>query len=179
VAPAAVYIGLGSNLGDRFQALEKAVQNLKALDDSVLTAVSGIYETSPVGLESGLFLNTVAAIAADMGPRQLLAALMNMEQAMGRTRQEGSGDARIIDLDILLYGDTVIQDQDLILPHPRMLLRRFVMEPLAELAPAVQIPPSGISAHEAAERLAKEHPEQIIRRLGTLEEIRENLKSDV
>jgi 2-amino-4-hydroxy-6-hydroxymethyldihydropteridine diphosphokinase len=178
VAQEAVYIGLGSNLGDRIGALRTAVENLMALENSKLTAVSGIYETSPVGLESGPFLNAVAGIVTGLLPHPLLFKLMDMEKDMGRERvvkmkgKTGSPQARVIDLDLLLYGNAKIRDKDLELPHPRMLHRRFVLEPLAELAPEIEIPPSGITVSEAAKRLAIEHPEQKIRRLGTLEEIR-------
>jgi len=183
VTSGAVYIGLGSNLGDRFVALETAFQSLKVMEDSQLTAVSGIYETSPVGVNSGLFLNAVAGIATGLSPRRLLARLLSLENDMGRARGKvrgiGSKGARVIDLDLLLYGDTEIHDRDFQLPHPRMLHRRFVMEPLAELAPDLKIPPSGISARTAAARLAKYSPEQEIRRLGTLEEIKESSRFEV
>jgi 2-amino-4-hydroxy-6-hydroxymethyldihydropteridine diphosphokinase len=158
-----------------------------ALEGSKLTAVSGIYETSPVGLESGPFLNAVAGIVTGLLPHPLLSKLLELEKDMGRVKggpgriigKTGSVQPRVIDLDLLLYGDVRIQDQDLELPHPRMLHRRFVLEPLAELAPEIEIPPSGITAREAAKRLAKEHPEQKIRRLGTLEEIKKSLRFDV
>jgi len=173
------YIGLGSNLGDRVEALGTAVDELRALKNSHLTAVSGLYETSPVKAQGGTFLNAVAVIETGLEPAELLKTLLNLEKAMGRPPKHDRGGPRRIDLDILLYGNTCIEEAELILPHPRMLRRRFVMEPLAELAPNLSIPPTGITALEAAARLAKNHPEQEIERLGTMQEVKESLRFDV
>ena len=173
------YIGLGSNLGNRILALETAVEKLKALPDTRYNALSGLYETSPVEAEGGPFLNAVAVIETVLEPGILLEALLGMETAMGRTRQPGKTGSRLIDLDLLLYGNSTVEEKKLTLPHPRMLGRRFVMEPLAELAPDLKVPPTGITAFKAAANLAKSHPEQEVRRLGTLEEIKERLRFDV
>jgi 2-amino-4-hydroxy-6-hydroxymethyldihydropteridine diphosphokinase len=173
------YIGLGSNLGDRVLALETAFEKIKALPDTRGLTLSGLYETSPVELEGGFFLNAVAAIETGMGPDLLLEFLLGLEAAMGRTRKQGESSSRDIDLDLLLYGDTVTERENVTVPHPRMLSRRFVMEPLAELAPDLKIPPTGITAWEAAAKLAVLHPEQEIKRLGTLEEVKEGLMSYV
>lgn len=168
----AAYIGLGSNLNDRVEAITTALGKLKKLGNCDLTAVSSFYETSPVEVMGGSFINAVARIETGLEPRELLRMLLDMETAMGRTRRHGETDARNIDLDLLLFGDTVIDEKGLILPHPRMLERRFVMEPLAELAPGLEIHPAGITASEAAVHLEENHPEQKIRKLGTLEEVK-------
>jgi 2-amino-4-hydroxy-6-hydroxymethyldihydropteridine diphosphokinase len=173
------YISLGSNLGDRVLVLEAAVKKLKALEDIRYFALSGLYETSPVGVEGGPFLNAVAVIETGLEPDMLLRALLSTETTMGRTRKPGKAVSRLIDLDLLLHGNTTVEEKNLILPHPRMLHRRFVMEPLAELAPDLRVPPTGITASEAAADLAKNHPEQEVIRLGTLEEIKESLRFEV
>ena len=90
----------------------------------------------------------------------------------GRHREPGKTGSRVIDLDLLLYGCAAFKEETLILPHPRMLSRRFVLEPLAELAPDLEIPPTGVTTSRAAAELAKSHPEQEVKRLGRLEEIK-------
>jgi 2-amino-4-hydroxy-6-hydroxymethyldihydropteridine diphosphokinase len=173
------YIGLGSNLGDRVLALDRAVNKLKTVEDTRYIALSGLYETSPVGVEGGQFLNAVAAMETGLGPEELLRTLLGIETAMGRVREQEEDGSRNIDLDLLLLGNTTVEEKNIKVPHPRMLHRRFVMEPLAELAPDLKIPPSWITASEAASDLAAHHPEQTIRRLGTLEEVKESLKFEV
>jgi len=168
------YISLGSNLGDRVMAFEAAVKKLKTLEDTRYIALSDLYETSPVGVEGGSFLNAVAVIETGLEPGMLLRVLLSTETTMGRTRKPGKAVSRLIDLDLLLYGNTTVEEKNLVLPHPRMLHRRFVMEPLAELAPDLKVPPTGITASDAAADLTKNHPEQEVRRLGTLEELKEN-----
>ena len=168
------YIGLGSNLGRRTDNLRAALARLGRVDEVKITAVSGIYETSPISTEGGYFLNAVARVETSLDPVQLLGELLGAESELGRTRRRGGKDARKIDIDLLLYDDAVVREKDLILPHPRMLHRRFVMEPLSEIEPDVAIPPAGITASEAAARLEKSCPDQEIRRLGTLDELRFN-----
>jgi 2-amino-4-hydroxy-6-hydroxymethyldihydropteridine diphosphokinase len=179
VTQKAAYIGLGSNSGNRIEAISTALEMLMALDGTTLTGVSSLYETSPVDVKGGPFLNAAARIETGQGPRKLLEALLAMETAMGRVRRHGETDARNIDLDLLLYGDTVFDEKGLILPHPHMLSRRFVMEPLAELAPGLVIPPAAITASEAAAQLQASHPEQKVRCLGKLEEVEESLIFEV
>jgi len=166
------YISLGSNLGDRILALEAAVEKLKALADTRYIALSSLYETSPIEVEGGPFLNAVAVIKTGLEPGKLLRELLDIETTMGRTREPGKLGSRIIDLDLLLHGNTAVEEKDLILPHPRMLLRRFVMEPLAELTSDLKIPPAWITASTAAAELAVHHPEQVVEQLGTLEEMK-------
>ncbi|MDQ4070820.1 MAG: 2-amino-4-hydroxy-6-hydroxymethyldihydropteridine diphosphokinase [Actinomycetota bacterium] len=124
------YLGLGSNLGDRRGHLRAAVA---ALPDVV--AVSPVYETEPVGGPSGQgpYLNVVVALETDLSPRQLLDLGRQLEQAAGRARTEPSGP-RTLDVDVLLVGELTVREPDLVVPHPRMWQRRFVLAPLADLA---------------------------------------------
>ena len=128
------FIGLGSNLGDRLAALRQAVAQLKEGGD--VTAVSPLYETEPVGgpEDQGAFLNIVVELATSDSPRQLLARCQALEEAAHRVRTVRFGP-RTLDADVLLVGDLVVDDPDLVVPHPRMWERRFVLAPLADLAP--------------------------------------------
>jgi 2-amino-4-hydroxy-6-hydroxymethyldihydropteridine diphosphokinase len=124
------YLGLGSNLGDRRAHLRAAVA---ALPDVV--AVSPVYETEPVGGPPGQapYLNVVVALDTDLGPRDLLDLGRGLEEAAGRVRTEPDGP-RTLDVDVLLVGDLTVREPDLVVPHPRMWQRRFVLVPLADLA---------------------------------------------
>ncbi len=124
------YLGLGSNVGDRRAHLRAAVA---ALPDVV--AVSPVYETEPMGGPLGQppYLNVVVALDTDLSPRQLLEVGRRLEEAAGRVRTEPGGP-RTLDVDVLLVGDLTVQDDDLVVPHPRMWERRFVLAPLADLA---------------------------------------------
>jgi 2-amino-4-hydroxy-6-hydroxymethyldihydropteridine diphosphokinase len=134
-----VYIGLGSNLGDRAEYLRTAREQIDAPDLRVLRA-SSIYETAPRDVEDQpWFLNQVIECETDLFPRQLLARLQKIEREMGRKRRMAKGP-REIDLDILLFGDAVVKAPELEVPHPRMTERRFVLEPLAELVPEKKHP---------------------------------------
>ena len=136
-----VYIALGSNLGDRVANLLLA-RELIASPHVRLTRASAIYETAPREVvDQPWFLNQVVAAETTLFPRQLLARLLQIEQEMGRQRTVSKGP-RVIDLDILLFGDAVIHTAGLEVPHPRMAERRFVLEPLADLVPALR-PPRG------------------------------------
>lgn len=133
-----VYLSLGSNLGDRAAHLQAAISALTGLGE--VLAVSSFYETEPVELTSQpWFLNCAVALATDKMPRQLLGALLNLEQSMGRRRLQPKGP-RTIDIDILLFGNSVVDMSSLTIPHPAMHERRFVLEPLAEIAPDVRHP---------------------------------------
>lgn len=168
------YIGLGTNLGDKVRNIETAVEKLRELPDTQYTALSSLYETSPVEVEGGPFLNAVVQIQTQLSPVKLLDSLLIIESAMGRDRGEENTGLRIIDLDLLIYGKEVFEDRRLILPHPRMHVRRFVMEPLAELTPDLLISSTGTTASELATELAENNPEQKVKRLGTLQEIKAN-----
>ena len=133
-----VYLSLGSNLGDRAANLRLALEKLGEL--GTIGSVSAFYETEPVGLTSQpWFLNCAAKLDTEKMPRQLIAGILNLEQAMGRQRKQKNGP-RIIDIDILLFGTSVIDTHSLTVPHPRLHERRFVLEPLAEIAPDVRHP---------------------------------------
>ena len=129
------YIGLGSNLGDRAGNLLMAVRGLMEAS-FVVHKLSGIYETEPVGIDTDKkFLNMVAEIhVTNVTPSQMMARLLRIEYLLGRT-DKSLKKPRTIDLDILLFGDMVIDTAFLTLPHPRMHLRRFVLKPLAKIAP--------------------------------------------
>ena len=137
---ARAYIGLGSNLGDREAALRGALELLR--DDVV--AVSSFRETDPVGyLDQPRFLNAAAALETELEPRVLLERLLEVERELGRTRDGPRFGPRTIDLDLLLYGDRVVDEPGLVVPHPRLAERRFVLEPLAELDPDLVVPGLG------------------------------------
>jgi 2-amino-4-hydroxy-6-hydroxymethyldihydropteridine diphosphokinase len=135
------YIALGSNLGDRRENLDRALQLLRERPGVSVTRVSSYHETEPVGGPpgQGLYLNAAAEVQTDLAPEELLQALLKVEADMGRVRQERWGP-RTIDLDLLFYGDRVEHTDRLTLPHPRLHERAFVLEPLAEIAPAVVHP---------------------------------------
>jgi 2-amino-4-hydroxy-6-hydroxymethyldihydropteridine diphosphokinase len=133
-----VYLSLGSNVGDRMANLEEAIDRLRAIGDVV--AISSLYETEPVEFTAQpWFMNCVVQLETEKMPKQLLAAILRIEQDMGRRRTEKKGP-RLIDLDILLFGTSVIQAKGLTVPHPAMHERRFVLEPLAEIAGEVRHP---------------------------------------
>jgi 2-amino-4-hydroxy-6-hydroxymethyldihydropteridine diphosphokinase len=134
--PAPVYLSLGSNVGDREAHLREAQDRLGAAGRVAI--VSSVYETEPVELiEQAWFLNCVVALETAQTPQQLMTSILKIEEAMGRRRLQKKGP-RIIDIDILLFGDTVLNSQEVTIPHPAMHERRFVLEPLAEIAPEVR-----------------------------------------
>jgi 2-amino-4-hydroxy-6-hydroxymethyldihydropteridine diphosphokinase len=136
------YVGLGSNLGDREETLRKAIELLGREPGVALRAVSTFRETDPVGVTAQpRFLNAVVELETAVPPRELLDRLLAIERELGRERtRERRWGPRVIDLDLLLYGDEVIDEQGLRLPHPRLAERRFVLEPLAELDPDRSLP---------------------------------------
>lgn len=130
------FLGLGSNLGDREAQLRRAVEGLPDV-----VAVSSLYETEPVGGPAGQdpYLNLVVELDTELGPRGLLEVARRLE-AEAQRRREVRWGPRTLDVDVLLVGDQVVDDADLVVPHPRMWERRFVVDPLAELAPDL-VPP--------------------------------------
>ena len=137
------YVGLGANLGPREDTLRQAVELLSRADGVDVIAVSERRETEPVGVaEQPAFLNGAVAVETTLPPRELLALLLRIEQALGRIREERWGP-RVLDLDLLVYGDVVLDEPGLHVPHPRLQERRFALEPLAELDPALEIPGVG------------------------------------
>lgn len=134
------YIGVGSNLGDAARNCELAVRALSADPESRLAEVSPFYRTEPMGKkDQGWFVNAAVALETHRPPRELLDFLQTIEREMGRERREKWGP-RIIDLDLLFYGDQVIQMEGLTVPHPRLHERRFVLTPLHDIAPNLRHP---------------------------------------
>ncbi|SIN86959.1 2-amino-4-hydroxy-6-hydroxymethyldihydropteridinediphosphokinase [Sulfurivirga caldicuralii] len=136
-------IGLGSNLGDPISQLQAALQRLQAHDAISLTATSSFYRSAPQGdAEQPDYVNACALIETTLAPHALLAALQAIERDLGKIKR-GHWQAREIDLDLLLYGDAVIQSDDLTVPHPWLHKRDFVLVPLAEIAPDWMVPGKG------------------------------------
>jgi 2-amino-4-hydroxy-6-hydroxymethyldihydropteridine diphosphokinase len=135
VSHAEAYVSAGTNLGDRAAHLRHAVRSLGALPETSVAALSPIFETDPVGPPpQGPYLNAALRVATALAPRALLDALLAIERAAGRERGARNA-ARTLDLDLLLYGDLVIDEPGLVVPHPRLAERPFVLAPLAALAP--------------------------------------------
>jgi 2-amino-4-hydroxy-6-hydroxymethyldihydropteridine diphosphokinase len=160
-------IALGSNLesrfGDREANLREAVRRVGEPGGGLgkVLAVSSFYDTEPVGYrEQPRFLNGALVLETKLGPQELMRGLLGVERDMGRIREGAGGigtiakGPRVIDLDLLLYGDWVLWAEDLILPHPRMEERRFVLEPLGEIAPDWVHPVLGVTVREMLERLS-------------------------
>ena len=138
---ARAYIGLGANLGDREATLRRAVELLESEPGIRVVAVSTLRETEPVGFAAQpRFLNGACAIETDLGPRALLGKLLAVERALGRERTGPRFGPRTVDLDLLLYGDEVVDEPGLTVPHPRLAERRFALEPLDELDPLLALP---------------------------------------
>jgi 2-amino-4-hydroxy-6-hydroxymethyldihydropteridine diphosphokinase len=133
-----VYLSLGSNVGDREKNLRDAIARLESRGKVI--AVSSFYETEPVEFTAQpWFLNCAVALETEKAPETLMAEVLQVEHEMGRRRTQNKGP-RIIDIDILLYGDLITSSEDLTIPHPAMHNRRFVLEPLAEIAAGVRHP---------------------------------------
>ncbi|HEX4324546.1 MAG TPA: 2-amino-4-hydroxy-6-hydroxymethyldihydropteridine diphosphokinase [Gaiellaceae bacterium] len=138
------YVGLGANLGDRRRTLRAAVDALGAEEGIEIAAVSTLRETDPVGVgDQPRFVNGVVALDTTLAARELLDRLLAVEQRFGRVRAPGEHGPRTLDLDLLLYGDEELDEPGLSVPHPRLHERRFVLEPLAELAPGLVVPRRG------------------------------------
>lgn len=134
-APVIAYLGLGANLGDPRQQLAEALQRLEAAEEVEVTRVSTFYRNPPLGPEDQpWYVNAAARVRTRLGPEELLRLLQEVETAMGRVRGERWGP-RLIDLDLLLYNGEVILAPNLVVPHPEMHRRVFVLAPLAEIAP--------------------------------------------
>ena len=139
------FVGLGSNLGDREGTLRAAVGRLRGLPETDVVRMSSLRDTDPVGYRNQpRFLNGVVELDTTLAPRALLAALLELEAAFGRDRGTVPPQGpRTLDLDLLLYGQDRIDEPGLQVPHPRLHERRFVLEPLAELDPALEVPGKG------------------------------------
>ena len=145
--PVIAYLGLGGNLGDRLAALTEALALLDATPGMQRVSCSSVYETEPWGVtDQPRFLNLAAGFETTLSPVDLLAACQSVEARVGRAASYRWGP-RLIDVDILLYGDEIVKlaTPDLQIPHPRLTQRAFVLVPLAELAPELSVPPDGAS----------------------------------
>jgi 2-amino-4-hydroxy-6-hydroxymethyldihydropteridine diphosphokinase len=144
-AMARVFVGLGSNLGDREGTIRAALGRLRSLPETRVVRVSTLRNTEPVGyVDQPRFLNGAVEIDTELAPRDLLDALLGLERALGRDRSASPGQGpRTLDLDLLLYGGEEISEFELRVPHPRLHERRFVLEPLAELDPDLEVPGKG------------------------------------
>lgn len=145
-----VYIGMGSNLGERQQQLSWAIKKLANTDQIKLTQCSSVYESAPIGDfpdddigKQPDFLNAVCQIETNLPARTLLDQLLDIEKQSGRVRTDQRNDSRTLDLDLLLFGDYVINTADLCVPHPRLHNRAFVLYPLLEIAPQLEVPGKG------------------------------------
>ena len=146
-----VYLGLGSNLGDRQDNMEKALKLLR--ERLQIEMVSSIYETEPVGyVEQPMFLNAVCCGRTELGPLQLLSLVKGMEASLGRVSSFPNAP-RTIDVDIIFYGNVIMQTPELTIPHPRLEERAFVLIPLLEIAPDLRHPISGESIKDLAARV--------------------------
>lgn len=153
-----VFIGLGSNLGDREQHMRAAIDELSRLPDSTVLRVSSMYDTEPMGLEDQPnFLNAVALLDTTLTARQLLWNLLLIEKRLGRVRTQKWGP-RTMDLDLLLYGDLIVEEDDLNVPHPEISRRSFVLVPLVELEPMLVHPVTGESFVSLLNRLGVRPP---------------------
>ena len=156
------YLSLGSNVGDRENHLRQAIRRLEVVGR--VLSVSSFYETEPVEfVDQAWFLNCAVAVETSLTPQQLIASLLGIEQEMGRRRTRKRGP-RTIDIDILLFGDTILEALGLTIPHAAMQRRRFVLEPLAEIAPEARHPAlkktvsellQGLPAGQAVRKLEK------------------------
>jgi 2-amino-4-hydroxy-6-hydroxymethyldihydropteridine diphosphokinase len=140
-----VFVGLGSNLGERRETLRAAVGRLRGLQEVQLERVSSFRDTEPVGyVDQPRFLNGAVELETELSARALLGVLLELERAFGRDRSTAPPHGpRTLDLDLLLYGDATIDEPLLKVPHPRLHERRFVLEPLAELDPDLEVPGQG------------------------------------
>ena len=158
-----VFIGFGSNVGDRVDFCDRAVTLLTLLPHSQVIGVSMLYETEPVEFtKQPWFLNCAVSLDTEKTPGQLLRALLEIERTMGRLRTQQKGP-RKIDIDILLFGDSSVNTATLTIPHPAMHERRFVLEPLAEIAPDARHPLLNKTARELRDSLP---PGQAVRRVS-------------
>lgn len=156
-----VYLSLGSNIGDREANLRTAIEKMKAFGNPA--AVSSFYETEPVEVSSQpWFLNCAIKFETEKMPRQLIAAILSLEQEMGRQRKQKYGP-RVIDIDILFFGSSIVELPSLTVPHPKLQQRRFVLEPLAEIAPEVRHPVLKRTVRELRDALP---PGQTVRKLA-------------
>ncbi len=148
------YLALGANLGNRRRALRTAAARVRQMPGTNVTAFSCLYETAPVGGPAGQrdYLNAMLKIATCQSPHALLGECLRIERELGRQRSVPNAP-RVIDLDILLYDELFLDTDDLVIPHPRLHTRRFVLQPLADLAAGLSHPGLGLTIRELLDRL--------------------------
>lgn len=155
------FIGVGSNLGDRKKNLQKAQETLARISGIHTLCSSGIYETEPVGGPSqGNYYNAVFRIETELSPRQLLDELLSVEKELGRKRSGVKDEPRVLDLDLLFYDDWIIQEPGLVVPHPRLTNRVFVLRPLMDLEPEWEHPLLGQTIRQIYETLIRSRENQ-------------------
>ncbi len=154
-----VHVGVGSNLGDRWSKLALAARELRVTPRVALVTASRVWDAAPLGPPQPRYLNAVLELETDLPPLDLLDALQRVEKTGGRVRTSVRWAARTLDLDLLLYGDLVLRQPRLIVPHPGLAVRRFVLAPLAELCPDRMVPGTG---RTVAQLLALVPPEDVI-----------------
>ncbi len=149
------YVGIGTNLGDRVGRLGAALEGLRGVPGVESVEISPVYETDPVGGPPGQgpYLNAVVCLRTTLSPRTLLERLLALERAAGRVRRGERNAPRSLDLDLLLHGELRVDEPDLVVPHPRLAERAFVLAPLCDLAPGLVHPVLGVSIAELASRV--------------------------
>lgn len=144
-----VFLSLGSNLGDRLRNLQGAVSKLSSHPHLTVVSISPVYRTEPLyDPEQADFFNCAVRLKTDLKPRELLQACLNIEQQMGRKRDVKKYSSRLIDLDIIFYGNQRVSSTDLTVPHPRYAERNFVLVPLSDIAPDLVCPDTGMTVEE-------------------------------
>ena len=154
-----VYVGVGTNLGDRWSKLALAARELRAAPRVALVAASRVWDAAPLGPPQPRYLNAALELETDLPPLDLLDVLQRVERTGGRVRTAQRWAARTLDLDLLLYGDAVLRQPRLVVPHPALAFRRFVLAPLAELCPDRVVPGTGKTV---AQLLALVPPEDVV-----------------
>ncbi|MCY3868205.1 MAG: 2-amino-4-hydroxy-6-hydroxymethyldihydropteridine diphosphokinase [Gemmatimonadetes bacterium] len=163
-----IYIGIGANLGDREKTLQDATGILNAKPEIAVIAASAVYETAPIGVvDQPYFLNAVLQVHTSLSARSLLNCLLAIERKFGRLRETRWGP-RTLDLDILLYGDAIINQPGLQVPHPRLHERAFVLAPLCDLKPGLKHPVLGQSIRFLTDSLGLDLPVRKIEGLNLI-----------
>lgn len=156
------YIAIGSNQGDRELYLLRAVAEIGKIPDTRVIGLSPFYETTPVGMtDQPNFYNAVLRLSTRLSPHDLLKALQNIEDIVFKRKRTVKWGARSMDLDILLYGNQIVNSTELVVPHPQMMNRRFVLQPLSDLAPDLMPPETGLSIKQLLNALKSD--ESVVR----------------